>query len=154
MKAIGFRAEPNQVHFAVIDSATPTECTTDRLRIGGGKATAEELALLRTAIVNVIEMYKPDVACVRTSDTPQSLRYVQSSFERARIEGVIMEASASKGVKTIAGPAVTIKAGMKTKTPLKAYAELDEVRGIDLSRRKNPALREAVYAALAGLGRG
>ena len=64
-----------------------------------------------------------------------------------------MEASASKGVKVVSGPAGTIKSGMKTKTPLKQYAELDEVRGIDLSHKRNPALREAVYAALAAIGR-
>ena len=64
----------------MIDSTTPTECTTDKLKIGGGKATAEELAMLRPAVINVIDTYNPDTVCIRTSDTPQSLRYVQSSF--------------------------------------------------------------------------
>jgi hypothetical protein len=64
-----------------------------------------------------------------------------------------MEASASKGIKVISGPAVTIKAGMKTKKSLSSYAEMDEVRGIDLSQKKNPVLREAIYAAIAALGR-
>ena len=154
MRAIGFRAEKNSLHFAVIDESTdPPECDTDKLKIQGGKPTAKELALLRTEVLNLIETHSPDVIGVRTSDKPQSMRYAQSLFERARIEGVVMEASASKGISVVAGPSATIKSGMKTKTKLSDYSDVDEIRGIDLTGKRNASLRDAVYAALAALGK-
>ena len=124
MKAIGFRAEKRLVHFAVVDnSVDPTECTTDKLKIRGNRPTAEELALLRTEVLNLIDMYQPEAVGVRTPDRPKTARYIQSLFDRARIEGVIMEAAASKNVRVVAGPSGTIKSGMKTKRSLREYSE-------------------------------
>jgi len=153
MRALGFRAEKTLVHFAVLDDSKPGTVTTDKLKLKGDRPTAPELGLLRNEVRNLIDTYKPDAVGLRLSDKPQSMRYIQSSFDRARVEGVVMEAAASKNVKVVAGASATIKSGMKTKRPLREYADVDEVKGIDLSDKKNESLRDAVYAALAAMGK-
>ncbi len=154
MRAIGFRAEKTVVHVATVDdSSDPPHCSFQKFAIDAKKPTAEELTHLRVAVVNAIDTFHPDCVGVRTSDQPKVMRYFQSYLDRARVEGVIMEAAASKGLTVTAGPATTIKSGMGTKHSLKKYANLDKVREIDLSGHKNESDREAVYAALAAIGR-
>jgi hypothetical protein len=154
VKAIGLRAEKMLVRFVVLDGDARKRVDNGKLELGERGSFAKELSLLRTALLNVLKLYKPDCCGMRLSDNPQSKGIIQSLFTRARIEGVCMEAIAEFGIPLTAGTSVTIKAKMHTKKPLREYASVDEIRGIDLTGRgqKNVEYRDAVIAALAALG--
>src|SRR5690242_4205897 len=93
VKAIGFRAEKLCLRFVVLEGDNDPRHIADdgRLNIGEKRPVSEELALLRTALLNVLKAHKPDRCGMRLSDNPQSNGIIQSLFARARIEGVCME---------------------------------------------------------------
>jgi hypothetical protein len=152
MKAIGFRAEKTVLWFAVIDSDKPKELLADgKVAIQGG-GLAESFVLLRTEVLNLLKTYKPNRGAIRLSDRPKGAANVLSMLCRARVEGVAIEAAGAHGLDLVTGASPTIKSGLKTKTAIRDYAAQDDLRGIDLSKKKNPNFREAVVAALSILG--
>lgn len=156
MKAIGFRAEADGVRYVVLEGdADPRAIVADgKIEVGERRNICEELRMLRTEVANVLKTFQPDRGGIRLSDTPQHMANIQSSFTRARIEGVVLLVAGEFGMALKAGAAGTMKSGMKTKTSLRDYAKADELRGIDLTirGRKSVEYRDAVIAALAALG--
>ncbi len=154
MRSIGFRAEKEQVAFAVVDCDGNGNCelhADGKLSVAGDE-TSKALALFRNEVMNVISKYKPVAIGMRTSDNPKQTRFFQAMLSRARVEGVILEAAGFRSIKVHYGASSTIKAGMGTKKRLSTYTSADSIRGIDLSGKKNVIVREAVLAALAALG--
>lgn len=157
--AIGFRAEKKLVNLAIVSTddhgGNETLVTEEKLVLQMDCDPAEALSILRKRLITLFDLHSPSSIGVRLADKPQRTAHLQSMFSRARVEGVILEAAFSSGIKKIiAGPASTIKSGMKTRTPIRDYLKLDEIRGIDVSGKKKPEFREAVIAALSALPEG
>lgn len=155
MRAIGFRAEKDRVHWVVVDGTCdhPVKVADGQLRPPQTYTFDKGLTWLRDSIRTLLEQHKPDVAAMRCSETylprrpkPNSL---ESMFERCRIEGVAIEAAASTGVSVNHGKLQQIASGMGTKSA-KAYVDATEVRGMDIDDL--PAKRkEAALAAISAL---
>lgn len=153
MRTIGFRAEKLELRWVVIEGDSPPLTVVDEgdIKLGESRPIADELVLLRTAVLNVLKTYKPSKGAVRICGRPPGMGNIQSLFTRARIEGVVLEAAASIGMPIKASLEPTVKAGMKAGKSLSEYASQDEVRGIDMTARgrKNSIFKDAVFAAIS-----
>lgn len=151
MRTIGFRVEKSQVWFAVVDATSddPAKMPADgKLMIQDGPLS-ESFVLLRTDVLNLLKTYKPARGAIRLTDRPKGSANVLSMVARGRVEGVIIEAAGAYGLDLVTGGSPTIKSNLKTKKAIREYIEQDDVRGIDLSGKKNKIFREAVVAAVS-----
>lgn len=156
MKAIGFRAEPSAISWAVVEGSKDQP-----VLVGYGKEeppkTFDEAAALkwfREKVQHIVNTYSPNVAAVRYIETfqPHKVQVVPLG-QRCRIEGVVIEAVRSSGINQIlTGPLATIAKNLGSKTP-KHYLESSELRGLDWSKHK-PYQREAILAAASALPEG
>ena len=150
MKAIGFRAEPRGMNWAVVESAgEPVLVARDTWGAPKTFKEADALKALRARVLEIIAQYKPSRAVVRLPETVGKEGNKTSARQRSRVEGVVMEACASQGVEVVAGPLATIGSRMGTQSA-KTYLSRDEVRNIEYPS-KNVNVRESIVAAVAGL---
>lgn len=154
MPTIGFRAEKDKVHFAIVKGTRQSPILVDANKFSAPAAYSlgEALAWYRDRVHALVTQHHPVRGTVRLSETflarkptPTSL---DSMFARARIEGVLLEALASKQVSVSCGKLQQIASGLGTKTA-KHYLDEDEVRGLDWSSIKNANTREAILAAVS-----
>jgi hypothetical protein len=153
MKAIGFRAEPKQVHFVVIERSGDTGIVKARgkLLAPASFSEAQQLDWYRGKVRTVLDEHKPEKVAVRYPEPSARQGKVTSAQRRLRIEGVILEAAFSKGKEIVTGPWATWSSLLHTKSA-KEYLSRDNVRGIDQTGVKDDYEREAFLAALASIG--
>jgi hypothetical protein len=152
MLALGFRAESDVVHFAVVKGPQSAPELVDSGKFSAPRSfdTAAALAHVRARIQNMIEQHKPDAVGVRFSETffPRKLSrgILDSLFARARIEGVILEVSQASGVTVVQGGAMQQISSELGSKRAKGYLETGEFRGVDLSS-KPTHVQEAILIA-------
>ncbi len=153
MKAIGFRVEPKQVHWTIVEQTGNVGVikAAGKLPAPASFSEAESLDWYRNKIRTIIDEYQPDRVAVRYPEPSARAGKVTSTHRRLRIEGVVLEASHSKGKKVVTGPWATWSSLLGTKSA-KEYLARDEVRGINQTKIKDEHQREAFLAALAVLG--
>ena len=152
MKAIGFRAEPSAISWAVVEgsSAEPILDGADKLKAPASFDEAAALKWFREQIQRLVQAYSPDIAVVRTPETffPRQPKY-QGLYQRCRVEGVIVETLRSCGINVSTGPMGTISSKLGSKAA-KHYLPNDEFRGLDWSNL-DANRREAILAAASVL---
>lgn len=155
MRAVGFRAEKDRVHWAIVEGTpqSPVLVAHDKFSAPNTYDEADKLVWYRQRILSLVEQHELDRAAVRACETALKSKpkpnVLASMLTRTRIEGVIVEAAASQGLPVLNGVLNTMSAKLKTKRA-KGYLESQELRGIDLS--SIPKLRqEAVLVAVAAL---
>lgn len=151
VRSIGVRVEPKKIHLAIVSGSIehPTLEASETIPAPKGWSEAQALQWYRNQVGMWIEQHKPVRAFVRDSESgPQ--RNVQSLQSRCRIEGVIIEIAHAKGLRVGGGRLTSISSKLDTKRA-KKYVGHEEFRGIDLGKC-NALLREAILAAVAGLG--
>jgi len=148
---IGFRAEPRQFSWAVVKGSQrePRLIAHDTAVAPIGLDEAPALAWLRERARLVIEAHKPEGAVLRTPEVVARGGNTDGARRRLRLEGVLLEASQSHGLKTTTGALITISAMLRTRSA-KLYLDHDEFRGLDMTTLPKQ-VREAVLAAVAGL---
>lgn len=153
MKAIGFRVEPKQVHWAVVEAggATKRLLAVGKFPAPVSYSEAQSLDWYRTQVRTLIDEHSPDKIAVRYQEPSAGKANSTSSHRRARIEGIILESAFSKGKEIITGPWATWSSLLKTKSA-KQYLGRDEIRGIDQSAIADDYKQEAFLAALAAVG--
>lgn len=154
MAALGFRAEKDAVNWAVVDRQGDTYRIIEDGRLTAPKSyeEADGLAWYRERIQTLVQQHSATTAAIRYAETylgPMRKTVLASLFKRARVEGVLMEALASKGVPVGTGALQQIASRLGTKSA-KRYVVGGEFRGLDLSD-KNDNLREAIIAAASML---
>ena len=109
-RAIGFRVEPGLANWAVVTgtSDAPILEAASKLTSPSTFEEPQALAFFREGVLLLLEQYKPDVVAVRYAETfgRQSVR--ESDYRRCRIEGVILEASNSRGIRLVTGALAAI----------------------------------------------
>ena len=146
---LGVRAEPRGFHWAVVEGTqrAPILTAHDKAATPASFEEPEALAWVRSRVLHVIDTYHPVAVAVRYPE-PIS-RSSNSARQRCRVEGVVLEAAASRRLPILTGPLATIAAKLRTRKP-KTYIETGTLRGLDLS--SVPASgREAVLIAVAQL---
>jgi hypothetical protein len=147
-KALGFRVAPGAVHWAAVTAGAPPVLTA--YDVASAPATFTEAAALswyRARALEIIDREHPDAAIVRTAE-PISRSGGEALKVRCRIEGVVLEACATRGLAVQLGPLATISRLLQTRSA-KAYLDASEVRGLDWSSLRDKNSREAVLAAVA-----
>ena len=115
-------------------------------------ATYDELSALvwfRTQVVHLIQTYSPQLAAVRYPETFMRSAHGSSNDKRCRVEGVVIEAAQSCGIRALTGALATISKNLGSKSA-KKYLETDELRGLDWSKHPKNR-REAILVAAAAL---
>lgn len=104
-KAIGFRAAPKEVHFAIYDGEAEAVINIEVLRIPTAFYGPEALKFVRSNVLDILREFEVVAAGIRTTEpSAQSI-----DLRRVQIEGVIQEAFASSQLtKFYAGPIAVI----------------------------------------------
>ena len=122
MRALGLRAEKDRVHWAIVEGATdsPSLVAHDKVSAPATYSEPQALRWYASQLHQLMLEYKPNVIAVRLSETflqskpaPTAL---QSMFERARIEGVMLQTAAAQGVSVVAGPMAMMRSKLGTKS--------------------------------------
>jgi hypothetical protein len=153
LRSLGIRVEPECVFWAVVegDVGVPILIADDKVPSPASADEAHCLVTQRRRILDVIENYHPSVAVIRY---PEAIAKTKSQM-RSRIEGVLLEAAASKNLKTLTGALATLgsKIGSDAKRAKAMLESENNLRGLDWSK-KNSNMREAILAATCGLAVG
>ena len=149
MRAIGFRAEPDAVTYAIVDGtlSAPTLVAFQRITAPATFKEAAALAWYRERVRRVVQEYQPKRAAVRYPEPSARKGHPTSAHKRARIEGVVLEAMHAENLAIVTGPLATISARLGSESA-KAYITQDDLRGLDWTKL-NANAREAVLAAAA-----
>jgi hypothetical protein len=153
MKAIGFRADPRTVFWAVVakgDDGNNVLEDSGKLIAASASNESETLGWFRTEVRGLLDKFQPDRVAVRYPEPSAQRSHAISANERVRIEGVILEAAFSKGKSVLTGALATITANLGTESA-KAYLKNPTIRGMDVSAIKDYR-KEAILVALAALG--
>jgi Holliday junction resolvasome RuvABC endonuclease subunit len=158
MKAIGFRAEPAVVHWAVVEGTVHDFTLVEHDKFGLPKAydLAPAILWVQERVSDIIDRLEPSVAAVRFAETyltrkPSKPQHT-GSLARARVEGAILAAAASKGLEVRTGQIQQIKSRVGSRRA-KEYIQTGQFRGVDLGGIPEKR-REAVLTAVSGLGHG
>jgi len=151
IKAIGFRAEADCVNWAVV---TRTDghlvlIKSDTVRFPNTYDEAHRLEWFRKRLHMTLDDHQPAIGGVRYPEPSAPKSNVTSTNERIRVEGIILEALASKGVKSMTGALKTISSEMGSKSA-KSYLTNDTLRGLDW-KGKPKNTREAIMVAVAAM---
>ena len=96
MRAIGIRAAPQAVTFAVYDSQEGNLINVEDLRVPRAFHTPDALKYIRSNLLDILREYSIDSAGIRvTEPSAQSIH-----ISRIQIEGVVQEAFASSALKS------------------------------------------------------
>ncbi len=149
--ALGIRAEPVALHWAVVEGVPDRPVLRASGSVSCPKAFNEPavLAWLRKQILALVDEYDIGVVGLRLIEPIARGAARESARQRARMEGIIMEAAESAGRGLIAGALATIGRYLGSEHP-KAYLSQDELRGLEWKRR-TPLQREAILVAVAAL---
>ena len=153
MIAIGFRAHPKRVYYAVIAQEDEAQVvrSVSAVVVPAALHAPEQLRFVRTTLLDIIAEYRADCAGIRTTEPIVS----RPNTLRLALEGVIQELIASGAVATyFAGPIATI-AGLlqiKPRAQVKKYiAGVQNYPGTVRWGEYSTEEREALLAALAAL---
>ena len=154
MRALGLRAEPKLLHWAVVEGTAEAP-----VLVGHDKAVPpvhvdepEALGWYRERLKFLIGKFAIDAVGIRIAETFGRQGSLEPAMRRSRIEGVLFEGSYSCGKPVLAGALNQLSATLGSKS-VKHYVDEGELRGLDFS--KLPSQRkEAVLVGVAALAAG
>jgi hypothetical protein len=155
MKAIGFRAEKDTIHYAIVEGTKhePVLVADDKIVAPLTYSDAQAMSYFRDRIRTLVEQYKPSAAFVRYGETflPKKVapNVLASMLARARIEGVILESINSHKINIVGASLSGISSKLESKHP-KSYLENGDLRGVDLTGKPQPR-QEAILVAVSAL---
>jgi hypothetical protein len=154
MVALGIRAEPSALHWALVEGTCDQPILSACETIQSPKTFDEpaSLAWLRKQILALIEDHAVTVVGLRMTEPTARGAARESARRRARMEGVIIEAAESAGRGLVSGALATIGRHLGTPRP-KDYLAEAQLRGLDWSGR-TALQREAILVGVAALGSG
>ena len=153
MFAIGFRAEPCALHWAVVEGThrSPRLHAADTMKAPVSFSEAASLSWFRSQVINLYERFAPTAAAVRYPETVTG-RLNASANRRCRVEGVVLQVAHSRGIETSTGALTTISKNLGTKGA-KRYLGQDDFRGINWSSYSKNC-QEAILVATSALPEG
>jgi Holliday junction resolvasome RuvABC endonuclease subunit len=150
MKTIGFRVNPNQVTYAVLDSDVNTVVVVDKINVPKALTTPEALKFMRSTVLDVLREYEIEQAGIRVAEHTQHAPSVQ----RIQIEGVIQEALASSTVLAYFASQIALisaKVGIERTTFKKIVSGEDDFDQIANWKDHSEEEREALLTALGAM---
>jgi Holliday junction resolvasome RuvABC endonuclease subunit len=150
-RSVGVRAEAEGINWAVVDGSRDEPVLHAH---GFEKAPAaynepEKLLWIHQRFLHILDQYHPLGVAVRYPENTALGANKDSARARCRIEGVVLEAAASRNLDVITGALKTISKNLGTKSA-KDYLASDEFRGLDWSKYQ-PKVQEAILVAASVL---
>lgn len=151
MSSIGIRASGNEFHYAIFEGTIESPDYKHHYKLAFPKAfeLPKTLAWVREQFQNVAREHNVEAVFVRTME-PIARATVKTVSDRARVEGVIIEAAASAGYQISYGPMATMSSLLETKSA-KQYMSTDEFRGVENWQSLNDKYKEACLSAICAL---
>ena len=151
MSAIGVRSSTNEIHYAIIKGSVvePELIQYNKLSFPKAYTPPQALSWIREQFGNIKHQFNIQSLFVRTIE-PIARVSNKAIFERALIEGVLIEAANTFGIKVNYGPLATMSSLLETKAA-RHYMTADEFRGIDNWKKINEKYKEACISALCAL---
>ena len=156
MRVMGFRAEKDAVHWALVSGTRdqPVILTHDRLRAPDDLSEPDVLRWLRSEIQFLLVQHRPDGIAIRlvecnpaTFKTPKGLSFV---YRRARVEGILLEATCTR--QDEASRRRTVESGDEsTGTLLRNLFAYQDGRKVDWQDIKSQSRRQAILIAAKSL---
>ncbi|MBC8352399.1 MAG: hypothetical protein H8E66_10455 [Planctomycetes bacterium] len=154
MRAIGFRAEPSGVFWAVVEGTRKKPILVENGKIvlpTAYESVSDQLAFIRQRVVDTIERTSVDVGAIRFPESNRRSSGTKGDDFRLRMEGVLMESFAAANIPlNVAGAIKTIGRYIGTQA-VKDYLTSDDLRGLKWPR-KDAKVRESIMVATAALG--
>jgi len=149
---LGVRAEPTAFHWAVVSGTSHTPVLEDSNVETAPTAysSGESLAWIRDRFLQVIDSYRPAKVAVRFPEGNAMSTRTDAAKARCRVEGVVMEAAASRNIELVTGALNTFKKHSGSQSPKEDLAKQD-LRGLDWSRYPDVKRREAILVAASVL---
>jgi hypothetical protein len=149
-RALGFRAEAKQIHWAVVEGTRqgPILVAHSNAAAPVNLDDAPALSWYSSRVKHIIQTYHPKVATIRTAESIARGSNKEGNRRRLRIEGVLLQTIDSCGLKVTMGALAMISG--KLGSQAKKYIDSGELRGIDLSKIPLPS-KEAILVAVAAL---
>jgi hypothetical protein len=150
IRILGVRAEPTGFHWAVVSGARESAIleACDSEIAPHAYEEGESLVWIRQKVAYIIERYRPRRVAIRYSEGNARGANKNSSKARCRVEGVVLEAAASKNLDIVTGPLTTFAKHSGSKSPKEDLTE-DDLRGLDWSQYKDPKLRESILVSVS-----
>src|SRR5262245_43846807 len=149
---LGVRAEAQGFCWAVVEGSqhAPRVRGNERVEAPRSYSEAEALVWCRARLLQIIQDHTPTHVAMRYQE-PTARRHDSASRQRCRVEGVLLEAAASRQLAIATGALATIAKGLGTNTTgAKAYLSAEEFRGVDLKKVPAPR-REAIVVCISVL---
>jgi hypothetical protein len=147
MRILGIRADSDSFYWGVVEGsiAAPIPVDHDRALCPASYDEAASLAWCRDRIRHLIDAYTPSSVIVRYPEVFVPNEKKEPARRRSRIEGVVLEAAHSKGVKVFSSALATISKNLGVASA-KTLLTDDTLRGLDWSGNTK-ASREAILVA-------
>ena len=131
---LGIRAEPTAFHWAVVSgtSHTPVLEDTNVEAAPTAYTLGESLAWIRDRLLQIIDSYRPRKVAVRFPEGIAMSSRTDAAKTRCRVEGVLIEAAASRNIELVTGALNTFKKHSGTESPKQDLAK-HNLRGLDWS---------------------
>jgi hypothetical protein len=152
-RAIGFRVEPSLVHWALVEGTpdAPILVAVEKITPPATYDESRALTFYRERALLLLSQHSPDLVAVRYPETFGRRSIGEKDNRRCRIEGVLIEAASSRGLKVVTGALASISKNLGTKGA-KRYLEASDLRGLDWSKYPAKNVREAILVAASALG--
>lgn len=149
-RALGFRAEAHQIHWAVVEGTrqVPILVAHDKAAAPVNLEEAQALTWYRTRVEHIVESHRPTASSIRSAEQMARGGNKEGSRRRLRLEGVLLQTLDSRGLSVSMGALAMISSKLGSRA--KKYVEADQLRGLDISSLPANA-REAILVAVAAL---
>jgi hypothetical protein len=147
--ALGVRAEPAAIHWAVVTGTPdqPVREASDTATAPNTFSEGEGLVWIREKVLYIIDKYRPMKVSIRYAERNARGANKDSAKARCRVEGVVLEAAASRNLATVTGALNTFGRHLGSASA-KADLDADDLRGLDWSNYKDKD-REAILVAVS-----
>ncbi|SEM97617.1 hypothetical protein [Bradyrhizobium sp. OK095] len=146
MIAIGIRAAPSAVTFAIIDTDQNSIVNVERIKIPAAFETPDALKYVRSNLLDILREYEVERAGIRVTEPSAD----GASVERIQIEGVIQEAFASSDLKAYyVGQIASISARVGfDRARFKPMVAGEDSPGVENWEKMTKEAREAILCAM------
>ena len=149
--SVGIRASTSEINYVIIEGsfANPKLITADKLREPISYSFSETLVYYRVQFLSLCKEYKINTCGIRTAEPLSRLKgSSEGAIKRANIEGVMIEASASQGIKTIVGANSTFSPLLDVKS-IKDLISAKEYKNLSKWTKLSQDFKEATLVAIA-----
>lgn len=146
MFAIGIRATPKKVIFAIYDTESQSIIAVDEIKIPIAFTTPDALKYVRSNLLDILREYDIQAAGVRTTEPNAQ----STNITRIQIEGVVLEAFASSSLKSYyIGHVSSISARLNMeRKDFKPMIDGAKTPAVENWMGLNKEQREAVFCAM------